>query len=67
MYICVTNVNSFTIYLYLHFNEVYTIIFIKNIKYFNVNNLIYIYNIFININKIKIKFFVYNLRSIISF
>lgn len=67
MYICVTNVNSFTIYLYLHFNEVYTIIFIKNIKYFNINNLIYIYNIFININKIKIKFFVYNLRSIISF
>lgn len=66
MYICVTNVNSFTIYLYLHF-EVYTIIFIKNIKYFNINNLIYIYNIFININKIKIKFFVYNLRSIISF
>lgn len=67
MYICVTNVNSFTIYLYLHFNEVYTIIFIKKIKYFNINNLIYIYNIFININKIKIKFFVYNLRSIISF
>lgn len=67
MYICVTNVNSFTIYLYLHFNEIYTIIFIKNIKYFNINNLIYIYNIFININKIKIKFFVYNLRSIISF
>lgn len=58
MYICVTNVNSFTIYLYLHFNEIYTIIFIKNIKYFNINNLIYIYNIFININKIKIKFFV---------
>lgn len=54
------------IYIYI-LNEVYTIIFIKNIKYFNINNLIYIYNIFININKIKIKFFVYNLRSIISF